>query len=116
MPVIRSVSSSGFVVDPPEGFGIGDPVSVALLGGELIKARVVAAEGRGARCEFLEPLDPSRLHAVRAGGRVIRPGAAGLDMFADGIDDVRRWPLPLRAGISIGGAAALWALIIAALH
>lgn len=109
MPVIRSVSSKGFVVDSAAGLGVGDPVRVALLGGELIEARVVAVEGRGVRCEFLSPLDASWLHAVRAGGRVIRPGA-------DDIEDVQRWPLPLRAGISIGGAAALWALIISLLR
>ena len=38
------------------------------------------------------------------------PVASTLNELDDG-DDGQRWPLPVRAGIAIGGAALLWGLI-----
>lgn len=111
VPVIHSVTPTGFVVDAVGGAGIGDVILVAMLGGEVIEARISAVGEGGLQCDFLRPLEPSELHAVRAGGRVVRPGPEESAPVDSGVDEVHRWPLPARTGIAIGGAVALWVLI-----
>jgi hypothetical protein len=116
-PAVHSVFAAGFIVDAIAGLRIGDGTALELSNGETIAARVVNERDGRLRCDFATPLDPQRLEAARAQCKVVEfdrsaPGIAGMVS----VDRLPTWPLPARAAIAIGGAAALWGLIGLALR
>jgi hypothetical protein len=116
-PVLHSVSRTGFFVDPDPSLAVGDALALVLARGDTIEARVVGLVDGRLRCDFVYPIDASRLAAARAGGQVLR--MAPNDTHAAGQfwpDAPYRWPRAARAAIAIGGAAALWGMIGMALR
>jgi hypothetical protein len=116
-PTVHSVFAAGFIVDATAGLKIGDGTALELSNGETIAARVVDERDGRLRCDFASPLDLPRLQAARAHCRIVEfdqapSGSGGMGS----VDRLPSWPLPTRAVIAIGGAAALWGLIGLALR
>jgi hypothetical protein len=111
-PTVHSVFAAGFIGDATGRLKIGDGTALALSNGETIVARVVDQRDGRLRCDFAAPLDPSRLQAARAQCRLVEfDSAAPVAADVGGMDRSPSWPLPARAAIAIGGAAAFWGLI-----
>jgi hypothetical protein len=129
--VVHDLSRDGFRADALLGCGVGDTLVVTIPGGTPATFRIVRAEGALIGCEFLSPLSERQFERLRADSKVIwpefaaspvpsgpsmraQPAVAQPSISPDGEsvpDTTPRWPLPVRAGIAVGGSVLLWALI-----
>ena len=112
--MIRRLDRDGFTIDAVPGRKVGDAIRLTLPGLGAIDAVVAGEDGGAFHCLFLDRLAAVPPGVDAAAARVSWPDRQPLRMADPAAPG--HWPLPMRAGIAIGGAAALWGLIVLALR
>lgn len=109
--IVGDLSVSGFNIQSPALLPIGAVVQIGLPGSGRFAARVVRQDGDKYGCEFVEYLSSAKVSEAFAASNVAQLFVAPSEWnWAE--PELRKWPRALRVSLAIGGAVALWTLIL----
>lgn len=112
---VLDISGSGFRARVETPLEVSDEITLGLPGLGMVPAVVVRKAGRDYGCAFKAPVTARAIAAALAAEPVHKASFPALPPPADELA-TDKWPVATRVAIIGGGAAALWALIIAAVH
>jgi len=114
--LVHNLSAEGLQLETPLDLALGTDVSVGLPGVGMRTLRVVRRDGNLYGCRFAKPVSPALLSQAFVASSVVEAPFARLSTSPFPEPSVRKWHPAIRLVLLLGGASALWALILRLIH